>query len=160
MPLSLAVIPADLMDRRNPDCRDASNPCRNDDNVFLLNPSPNRIYPWGDKADMERMNFADTDVNQTSALGCFPGGASPYGAEEMAGNVWEWTRSVYRLYPYQPGDGREESASRDPRVLRGGAFFNFSRSARCSVRLYYLPDNRYLDFGFRVVVSPFTFSER
>ena len=127
------VIAEDLMDRRNPDCRDAANPChpwgldsgdpcRNDDKIFFHNPSPSRIYPWGDKADVERMNYADTGVNQTSANGCFPGGTSPYGAEEMAGNVLEWTRSVYRPYPYQPGDGREEPASRKSRVLRGGAF--------------------------------------
>ena len=175
-----AVIPADFMDRRNPDCRacpgmerrgmlqsphhpwslDSGDPCRNDDNVFLPNPSPSRIYPWGDKADVERMNYADTGVNQTSANGCFPGGASPYGAEEMAGNVWEWTRSIYRPYPYESGDGREDSASRKPRVLRGGAFFNGSRLARCSARDSDGPDARYSSIGFRVVVSPFTFSER
>ena len=166
-----AVIPADLMDRRNTDCRDATDPyhplsldsgdpCLNDDKAFFFNPSPSRIYPWGDKADVERMNFADTRVDQTSALGCFPGGASPYGAEEMTGNVWEWTRSVYQPYPYQPSDGREEPASRAPRVLRGGAFDDDARNARCSVRPIGGPVYRNPIIGFRVVVSPFTFSER
>ena len=38
----------------------------------------------------------------------------------MAGQVWEWTRSIYKPYPYNPKDGREEPSSTDTVVARGG----------------------------------------
>ena len=89
-----------------------------------------RIYPWGNEPDPNRANYGDTGINSTSAVGCFPGGASPYGVEDMSGNVWEWTRSLWGDYPY-PTDQQERArrenlqAGREtPRVLRGGAFHN------------------------------------
>ena len=95
-----------------------------------------RIYPWGNTFDSNRANVDETGIGTTSAVGCFPDGASPYGILDLSGNVWEWTRSLwgrdfdkpeYR-YPYQPNDGREDlNASNDVRrVLRGGGFFSQS----------------------------------
>ena len=50
-----------------------------------------RIYPWGnDKITPELANYTDTGLGVTSTVGCFPRGVSPYGCEEMAGNVWEY----------------------------------------------------------------------
>ena len=54
----------------------------------------------------------------TAAAGSYPDGASPYGVLDMAGNVWEWTSSLYRPYPYDPGDGREDPAARG-KVIEG-----------------------------------------
>jgi formylglycine-generating enzyme required for sulfatase activity len=97
-------------------------------------------------------------------VGAFPGGASPYGALDLSGNVWEWTRSLwgedYRkpdyTYPYDPSDGREdESAGREvARVLRGGAYYVSAAAVRCGRRYGDYPRFRLVDIGFRVVVSP------
>ncbi len=87
-----------------------------------------RIYPWGSEPDPNRANYADTGINTTSAVGCFPGGASPYMIEDLSGNVLEWTRSLWEKYPY-PTDEQAQAqrenldAGRiEARVLRGGAF--------------------------------------
>jgi len=114
------------------------------------------IYPWGDTADASLANYSDTGIGATSAVGCFPGGASQYSCEEMSGNVLEWTRSVYKAYPYRPEDGRENlEAEKDiHRVVRGGAFYYDHRLVRCSLRLRFYPDGRYDYIGFRVVLSP------
>lgn len=131
---------------------------------LTANEEPQRRFPWGDGEDANRANYDDTKINDTSAAGCFPGGKSLYGCEEMAGNVWEWTRSLWgkdpwkpeRKYPYDPADGRENiNAPNDiPRVLRGGAFLNAQWSVRCAYRSGNLPGDWYVNLGFRVVVSP------
>jgi formylglycine-generating enzyme required for sulfatase activity len=99
------------------------------------------IYPWGNDPDNNRANFGGTGLLTTSPVGCFPGGVSPYGVEDMSGNVWEWTRSVWGTYPY-PTDpegiaAREYLEVREGvrRVRRGGSFFSSPRSVRCAVRL-------------------------
>jgi formylglycine-generating enzyme required for sulfatase activity len=123
-----------------------------------------RVFPWGEDADPNRANYGGTGIEATSAVGCFPGGASPYGVEDLSGNVWGWTRSHWRDYPYGPADGREDLRVSDdvPRVLRGGAFFNYRWSVRCAYRRRNGPYNRYNYVGFRLVmVSPSTLdSER
>jgi formylglycine-generating enzyme required for sulfatase activity len=89
------------------------------------NPKPKRRYPWGDHPDANRANYDQTGIGETSAVGCFPEGASLYGCEEMSGNVWEWTRSLWGPYPYseeRERRKRENPARHDRRVLRGGAF--------------------------------------
>jgi formylglycine-generating enzyme required for sulfatase activity len=126
--------------------------------------SDGRIFPWGDKAESEKANYDDTGIGTTSAVGCFPAGASPYDIYDMSGNVWEWTHSLWGKdwkkpefkYPYDPSDGREnESADKDVlRVLRGGSFLNLARDLRCASRLGYNPDYWYWYLGFRVVVAP------
>lgn len=120
-------------------------------------------FPWGDEFDAEHANCADTGLGQISAVGAFPSGASRYGCEEMAGNVLEWTRSLWGkhprrpefAYPYELGDARREdldAPGRVLRVVRGGAFSGSAVSARCASRFGSHPDLR-LDFlGFRVVL--------
>jgi formylglycine-generating enzyme required for sulfatase activity len=114
-----------------------------------------RVYPWGDEADPNRANYADTGIGTTSAVGCFPGGVSPYGIEDLSGNVWERTRSHWKDYPYNPADGREdlEAGNEIPRVVRGGAFGNASRYVRCACRNNFYPTSRLGNDGFWVVVS-------
>ena len=111
-------------------------------------------YPWGGEADPDRANYDETGIGASSAVGCFPGGTSPYGCLDMAGNVWEWTASLFRDYPYRADDGREDPTSPDVRVLRGGAFSDFRRVVRCAFRDYYYPNLGNFYVGFRVVVAP------
>jgi formylglycine-generating enzyme required for sulfatase activity len=120
-------------------------------------------FPWDDEFDAEHANCVETGLGQTSAVGAFPGGTSPYGCEEMAGNVWEWTRSLWGedimkpefAYPYDLGDARREdldAPGRVLRVVRGGAFNNAAVFARCAARLRARPDGRHDCLGFRVVL--------
>jgi formylglycine-generating enzyme required for sulfatase activity len=113
-----------------------------------------RIFPWGDEAVPERANYGDTSIGSTSAVGCFPGGGSPYGVLDMAGNVWEWCHSLYKPYPYDPDDGREDPRANGPRVLRGGSFYNLERNVRCAFRYWYDPNVKFRDWGFRICVAP------
>ena len=117
-----------------------------------------RIYPWGDEfPTAELCNFND-NVGDTTPVGNYsPEGDSPYECADMAGNVLEWTRSLWgEDYPYDPGDGREDLEAAGRRVLRGGAFYDFSRYVRCAFRYYRLPHYRDRHNGFRGVVSPFS----
>jgi formylglycine-generating enzyme required for sulfatase activity len=146
-----------------------------------------RLYPWG--GNKANPNWANSrpphlgrdprylDLDSTSAVGCFPGGASPYGCQDMAGNVWEWTCSLWGevkekltiehfihqplefRYPYNPADGREEltAGTHILRAVRGGAFNQLDLTAPCTDREKYSPYRRYKNLGFRVVVAPTSF---
>ena len=115
-----------------------------------------RPYPWGMQAiSKSHLNFNDNAGADTTPVGSYsPLGDSPYGAADMAGNVWEWTSSLYLAYPYDPGDGREDMSSRKARVLRGGSYYNDSKNVRSAYRLNLYPDYRYTASGFRVAVGP------
>jgi formylglycine-generating enzyme required for sulfatase activity/transcriptional regulator with XRE-family HTH domain len=100
-----------------------------------------RRYPWGDVFDPNRANSSQSEIDGTTVVGCFHSGRSPYGIEDMAGGVWEWTlpRS-------------EDSVN----VLRGGAFNSEPRELRCSHRYHYhyYPEVREPhNCGFRVVIG-------
>jgi formylglycine-generating enzyme required for sulfatase activity len=116
-----------------------------------------RIYPWGDEPPTPDLCNFGYNVGGTTPVGKYsPKGDSPYGCADMAGNVWEWTRSLYEDYPYDPDDGREDLEASGRRVLRGGAFSLPEVVVRCAGRNHgYGPSNRNLNLGFRVVVSPF-----
>jgi formylglycine-generating enzyme required for sulfatase activity len=117
------------------------------------NPAPGRRYPWGNEdADAERANYDATGVGTTSAVGCFPAGRSPYGCEELAGNVWEWCATKWQdSYAGYADDN--DLKGKDSRVLRGGSYINGARYARGAARDGGVPDNRLGDLGFRVAVA-------
>ncbi len=89
------------------------------------NPYPQRLFPWGDKADPNMANYNESQTGSTCTPGCFASGASPYGCMDMSGNVWEWTNSLFQQYPYQADDGRENLDDKGVRVVRGGSFYNY-----------------------------------
>ena len=131
--------------------------------VLHANSNPRRKYPWGNKIDENHANYLGTELYQTNSVGCFPSGRSPYGGEELSGNVWEWTRSLWGTFPY-PEKGKERSIREDTsssgrRVLRGGAFRYDRDLVRCAYRFRFQPDSDWGHIGFRLVVSPFN-SER
>jgi len=123
-----------------------------------------RRYPWGDEWDETRCNTSELGLGDTCAVGMFPADASPYDCLDMAGQVWEWTFSLWGedwftpvfKYPYDPTDGRENLEAGDEvrRVVRGGSFNSNRYFARCASRGRYNPYPRYGSSGFRVVVSP------
>ena len=113
------------------------------------------LYPWGnDPPTADLANFNNNEGSQMPVGDYSPAGDSPYGASEMAGNVWQWTRSVYKPYPYDASDGREDETSRESRVVRGGSYPNPPQYLRVTDRLWYLPADRYEAVGFRVAVLP------
>jgi iron(II)-dependent oxidoreductase len=80
-----------------------------------------RRYPWGSAApDATRARFG-AGWMKTLPVGALPAGATPEGVLNLAGNVHEWTSSLYLPYPYSATDGREDRDSEAPRVTRGGA---------------------------------------
>jgi formylglycine-generating enzyme required for sulfatase activity len=113
-----------------------------------------RIYPWGDEPDPNRANYGDSGVGSTSAVGCFPGGASPYRVLDMSGNMWEWCHSLYQPYPYKQEDGWEDSKAEGLRGLRGGAFYSYEGVVRCAVRYGGDPLKWFRYRGFRICVAP------
>ncbi len=114
-----------------------------------------RIYPWGNEFDKAKCNVYESGIRNTTSVGKYsPQGDGPYGVADMAGNVWEWTSSLYRGYPYDPDDGREAPEADGARVLRGGSWDNYERFARCASRGGYVPDYFYNNLGFRVLALP------
>ena len=111
------------------------------------------VYPWGASADPARANTAEASRDATTPVDRYPGGASPFGVIDMCGNIWEWTRSAYKPYPYDAQDGREAD-DESKRVLRGGAFYSSQNIARCSYRSWDNPEVRQRDDGFRVIAQP------
>ncbi len=109
-----------------------------------------RLWPWGNRWDEARCNSLEGRVLRPTPVGVYPQGVSPYGCLDLAGNVWEWTSSLYRDYPYQADDGREDMGAGSARVLRGGSWSNNGRSARCASRYVNVPGYFLIDIGFRV----------
>ncbi len=113
-----------------------------------------RLWPWGDEPPAGSRAVFGRGIGAPAAAGRLPGGASPAGALDLAGNVWEWVSSAYRPYPYDPGDGREGAAGGDPRVVRGGSYLHGPDAIRCAARhpLLALAADHYV--GFRAAADP------
>jgi formylglycine-generating enzyme required for sulfatase activity len=116
-----------------------------------------RIYPWGNQApDATRANF-NNNVGDTTKVGSYPAGASPYGALDMAGNVWEFVLDWYSKTYYQqsPSSNPAGPSSGNRYVLRGGSLEDDGGLIRSAFRNNY-PPHWGLPFfrGFRCAASP------
>ena len=117
-----------------------------------------RTYPWGEGADPGKANFNGKD---TTKVGSYPEGASPYGALDMAGNVFQWVADWYSDTYYQnspdknpPGAGPDESPSGSARVLRGGAWDGSGEDLRSFTRANGNPSSgKNSDIGIRCALN-------
>ena len=120
------------------------------------------VYPWGGAWTEDHANSEETGFNDTCPVGLFPKGQSVWGCQDMTGQVWEWTSTVWGedmatptwRYPYAE-DGREQltAAANLRRVLRGGCFSSHKEKACCTYRGSLEPSGFWRGNGFRVVVS-------
>jgi formylglycine-generating enzyme required for sulfatase activity len=112
-----------------------------------------RIYPWGDESPSDQLLNFNSNVGKTVDVGSYLDGASPYGALDMAGNVWEWTATKwvgnYDNYATMVDNDKEGDATR---ALRGGAWYNLAVYVRSAYRRWDYPFFRIDGFGFRLVV--------
>lgn len=112
-----------------------------------------RLYPWGDTLIPANAVYFGNSNYQTAKVGSKPGGASWVGALDMSGNVWQWVSSIYKDYPYNAADGRENSADDSERVLRGGSWHGDEEYLRSSFRSDESPDYVFFNVGFRCAHS-------
>lgn len=106
-----------------------------------------RPFPWGDEFDPKLTNTNESGYHDTTPVADTPGDVSPYEILDMAGNVQEWTTSLYQPLP-------DEACPPGPlRVARGGSFNDTAFAARTSYRRAYPPGFFYPFLGFRLVVD-------
>ena len=110
-----------------------------------------RRYPWGNEWQAGLSNDLDSGIGDTSEVGSFPAGASPYGAFDVAGNVWEWVADYYdeTYYASSPADNPTGPATGSVRALRSGSWSNNHQSTRTTTRGWFNPTARIKNVGFR-----------
>jgi formylglycine-generating enzyme required for sulfatase activity len=123
-----------------------------------------RTYPWGDQApDCTVANHKYYNgstysfcVGDTSQVGSYPAGASPCGALDMAGNVWEWVNDWYQwdYYSVSPYSNPPGPATGTYRALRGGSWNYYVHNLYVANRDYYYPDGTFNFLGFRCGGAP------
>jgi iron(II)-dependent oxidoreductase len=115
-----------------------------------------RQWPWGDSPDQTKANVGGQ--KRTADAGQFPGGASAYGVQDLAGNVAEWVGSYFQAYPGNQSPNTDFGTQN--RVVRGGTYKGDIEDARTTRRLYHSPQlnesekkNRAFLIGFRCGIS-------
>jgi formylglycine-generating enzyme required for sulfatase activity len=112
------------------------------------------IYPWGNKWEDGRANTEEAGIGKATPVGSYSDGASPYGALDMAGNVWEWTATKWQNYPYTPEDEWSDGylAGDSLRALRGGSLASEQQYVRGANRNGFddNPRDRNNDIGLRL----------
>ncbi len=113
-----------------------------------------RMYPWGEGIACDKLNYNNCK-GDTTKVGSYLDGVSPYGLYDMAGNVWEWVNDWYDSNYYQssPASNPLGPSSGQYRVLRGGSWGDSDNVVRSANRNYNTPVFIYGDVGFRCARS-------
>jgi formylglycine-generating enzyme required for sulfatase activity len=114
-----------------------------------------RIFPWGNEWDPARVNSLLTNLYAPVAAGSYPDGASPYGAMEMAGNVWEWVADWYDedYYSQSPRGNPTGPATGKAKIIRGGGYGVYDAAMRTTIRRDLFPLEEATYIGFRCAWS-------
>jgi len=115
-----------------------------------------RTYPWGEGINCNLSNYRGCDkFPRTSPVSYYSEGASPYGALDMAGNVWEWVRDLYDAFYFHhsPKRNPENMANSEYKLLRGGSWYNKQYFARSAYLGYLNPDDTDNNVGFRCAMD-------
>ena len=109
-----------------------------------------RTYPWGNQSPTCTLaNTGMCGVGDTSAVGTYSAGASPYGVMDMAGNVWEWVADWCGNYSSSSVSNPTGPSTGESRVLRGGSWYGNSRHTRSAMRSFPNPERTFHWIGFR-----------
>jgi formylglycine-generating enzyme required for sulfatase activity len=110
-----------------------------------------RTYPWGDTSPSSSLANYNGYVGDTTEVGSYESGKSPYGMYDMAGNVWEWVNDWYDkdYYSSSPVENPQGPSSGDGRVLRGGSWLSYVSYLRSADRFWGNPGFRDYVIGFR-----------
>ncbi len=124
-----------------------------DQSIRLLAVSGVNPQPIANPSPYEDWLPKDNRFNDGQKLMCPVGQYHPnaWGLADMIGNVWEWTQSTYKPYPYRADDGRNDLSAAGPRVVRGGSWQDRPKRATSSFRIAYEPWQKVFNVGFRVV---------
>jgi iron(II)-dependent oxidoreductase len=117
-----------------------------------------RVYPWGDaQPDLALANLDQLAFGAAPA-GAYEAGASPCGALQMLGDVWEWTASGFHAYPgfeaFPYREYSEEFFGGPYRVLRGGAWATQPEAVSNTFRNWDHPERRQIFAGLRCARDP------
>jgi eukaryotic-like serine/threonine-protein kinase len=114
-----------------------------------------RTYPWGNDISCDKANNNNSCVGDTTEVGSYLNGVSPYGMYDMAGNVWEWVNDWYddSYYSTSPASNPQGPTSGQYRVLRGGSWFNLVNFVRSAYRYRLVSASAYNNIGFRCSLS-------
>ena len=124
-----------------------------------------RAFPWGEELDADfYANFADFNTTfpwrdvtindgfaETAPVGSFPRGSSPFGIEDLSGNVFEWCLDFYEPYRGKDVVNRRGATNGAQRIYRGGSWRSKASSLRASARHFNSPNYSSNDIGFRLV---------
>jgi len=95
-----------------------------------------RIYPWGNEFDSSKANTVESEKGDTTPVGSYKNGVSPYGVADMCGNVWEWVDQYL-------------SSEKQYKLAKGGSFFDNQRNGKVYSVIQSIPDDMHTYVGFR-----------
>lgn len=118
---------------------------------FAARGTDDRVFPWGQEPPSAQLCWSGRNYRSgTCAVGTFPGGASPFGVLDMAGNVWEWTSDWYGMHTAAAATNPTGARAGRSHVARGGAWYGHDAArVRATYRNWFSPGDHFDYVGFR-----------